>query len=149
MEGPLTGCGDNGFRILLFNGSPVLRNHERGRLFVHQGAPVHCEEGPTGSASVALSRVRSKGLGRSHFVFKIPWQAPLTFQNTEDRGPLLVQRHPGLAASPGLSYPFHSKGLCSVSASLLGGRLCWDWEKLGNFLLNSTLLGSHTYLDIH
>ena len=32
----------------------------------------------------------------------MPWHVSFRFQNTEDCGPLLVQRHLGLAASPGL-----------------------------------------------
>lgn len=32
----------------------------------------------------------------------MPWHMPFGFQNTEDCGPLLVQRHLGLAASPGI-----------------------------------------------
>lgn len=81
-------------------------------------------------------------------VFKMPWPVPPTFQNTEDHDSLLVQRHPGLAASPGLSCPPHSKSLSSAFACLLGGGLCWGWGNPGNFLLHLMPLGSHTYLQV-
>lgn len=140
-----TRCGDKDFRVFFLNGSPVLRNSEsRAGFLSTKGHP--CTARKVRQALPAwLSRVRSKGLGRSHFFLKISWQAPLTFQNTEDHGSLLVQWHLRLAASPGLSCPLHSKCLCSASVSLLGGSLSWDWGKQGNFLLNSMPLGSHIY----
>lgn len=143
-EGP-TCCGDKGFRVFLnmaHQSSGIVRAGPafcppRGTRALRGRSDRRCQRG-----SVQGEEQRS---GEESFFKNIPWQVPLTFQNTEDHGPLLVQRHLGLAASPGLSCPLHSKCLCSASASLLGGGLSWDWGKKGNFLLNSMPLGSHIY----
>lgn len=108
-----TRCGDKDFRVFFLNGSPVLRNSEsRAGFLSTKGHP--CTARKVRQALPAwLSRVRSKGLGRSHFFKDFLASAS---HIPEHRGPWIpacpVASEAGSQPRPFLSSPFQMSLFC-------------------------------------